>query len=343
MRAVVIHAPHDLRIDNFENPAPAPHQVRVKIAAGGICGSDLHYYHHGGFGTVRIQQPMALGHEISGTIADVGTGVADLRPGMRVAVNPSLPCGQCAYCREGMRNQCTDMRFLGSAMRFPHVQGGFREFITVDATQAIPIADRLSFAEAAMAEPFAVCLHAGRQAGSLLGKRVLVTGCGPIGALMVVVARHGGAAEIIATDIAEAPLATVRTLGATRAINSATETTALDPYKAGKGHFDVLFEASGNQAALRSALDLLRPGGIIVQVGLGGEVTLPINTIVAKELQLRGTFRFDPEFELALRLMGEGLVDLKPLVSASVPFESAVDAFELASDRSRAMKVQLTF
>ncbi|QPF81950.1 L-idonate 5-dehydrogenase [Bradyrhizobium genosp. L] len=343
MRAVVIHAPHDLRIDSFENPAPVPHQVRLKIAAGGICGSDLHYYHHGGFGVVRIREPMALGHEISGTIADVGSGVSHLRAGTRVAVNPSLPCGQCAYCREGMRNQCTDMRFLGSAMRFPHVQGGFREFITVDASQAIPIADRLSFAEAAMAEPFAVCLHAGHQAGSLLGKRVLVTGCGPIGALMVVVARYGGASEIVATDIAEPPLAMARRLGATHAINSATDGTALEPYKIGKGTFDVLFEASGNQAALRGALDLLRPGAVIVQVGLGGEVTLPINTVVAKELQLRGTFRFDPEFELALRLMGEGLVDLTPLVTASIPFEQAVDAFELASDRSRAMKVQLTF
>lgn len=343
MRAVVIHAPHDLRIDNFENAAPAPHQVRVKIAAGGICGSDLHYYHHGGFGVVRIREPMALGHEISGTIADVGSGVSHLRVGTRVAVNPSLPCGQCAYCREGMRNQCSDMRFLGSAMRFPHVQGGFREFVTVDASQAIPFPDRMSFAEAAMAEPFAVCLHAGHQAGSLLGKRVLVTGCGPIGALMVVVARYGGASEIVATDIAEAPLAMARRLGATQAINSATDAAALEQYKADKGTFDVLFEASGNQAALRGALDLLRPGAVIVQVGLGGEVTLPINTIVAKELQLRGTFRFDPEFELAVRLMGEGLVDLTPLVTASVPFEQAVDAFELASDRSRAMKVQLTF
>ena len=343
MRAVVIHAPHDLRIDSFENPSPASHQVRVKIAAGGICGSDLHYYHHGGFGVVRIQQPMALGHEISGTLADVGSGVSHLRPGMRVAVNPSLPCGQCVYCHDGMHNQCMDMRFMGSAMRNPHVQGGFREFVTVDASQAIPIADSLSFAEAAMAEPFAVCLHAGRQAGSLLGKRVLVTGCGPIGALMVVVARYGGASEIVVTDVADPPLAVARRLGATSAINSARDPAALEPYKSGKGIFDVLFEASGNQAALRQSLDLLRPGGVIVQVGLGGEMTLPINTIVAKELQLRGTFRFDSEFELALRLMGQGLVDLKPLVSASIPFESAVEAFELATDRARSMKVQLTF
>ena len=155
MRAVVIHAPKDLRIDNYPDPAPGPGEVRVKIANGGICGSDLHYYHHGGFGVVRIQQPMALGHEIAGVVAAVGDGVTSVKSGTRVAVNPSKPCGVCLHCQEGMRNQCLDMRFLGSAMRFPHVQGGFREFITVDATQAVPISDKLSLAEAAVAEPLA--------------------------------------------------------------------------------------------------------------------------------------------------------------------------------------------
>lgn len=343
MRAVVIHAPKDLRVDSFPDPARGPGEVRVKIAAGGICGSDLHYYHHGGFGTVRIRQPMALGHEIAGVIAAVGDDVPHLAPGMRVAINPSRPCGACIYCREGMRNQCLDMRFMGSAMRMPHVQGGFREYVTVDASQAIPIADSLSLGEAAMAEPLAVCLHAGKQAGPLLGKRVLVTGCGPIGALMIVVARYAGAAEIVATDVADAPLAIARTLGARCAVNVSADASALEAWRAGKGAFDILFEASGSGAALRTALDLLRPGGTIVQVGLGGEMTLPLNTIVTKELQLRGTFRFDSEFELALRLMGEGLLDVKPLISASLPFEKAVAAFELASDRSRSMKVQLTF
>ncbi|MCA1497315.1 MULTISPECIES: L-idonate 5-dehydrogenase [unclassified Bradyrhizobium] len=343
MRAVVIHAPKDLRIDNYADPAPGPGEVRVKIANGGICGSDLHYYHHGGFGVVRIQQPMALGHEIAGVVADVGDGVANVRPGTRVAVNPSKPCGACLHCQEGMRNQCLDMRFLGSAMRFPHVQGGFREFITVDATQAVPISDKLSLAEAAVAEPLAVCLHAGKQAGPLLGKRVLITGCGPIGALMILVSRFGGASEIVVTDVADAPLAVAKKLGATHAINVATNATALDPWRAGKGVFDTLFEASGNQAALRTALDVLRPGATLVQLGLGGEMTLPINTIVAKELQLRGTFRFDPEFELAVRLMGDGLIDVKPLITATMPFENAAAAFELASDRAQSMKVQLTF
>src|SRR5258708_26397332 len=130
---------------------------------------------------------MALGHEISGVIATVGGGVSHLVPGMRVAVNPSQPCGVCLHCREGMRNQCLDMRFMGSAMRMPHVQGGFREHVTVDASQALPIADSRSLGEAAMAEPLALCLHAGKQAGPLLRKRILVTGCGAIGALMDVV------------------------------------------------------------------------------------------------------------------------------------------------------------
>jgi len=340
---VVIHAPRDLRIDSFPDPAPGAGEVRVKIEAGGICGSDLHYYHHGGFGTVRIKQPMALGHEIAGVVAAVGAGVTGLAEGTRVAVNPSLPCGKCAYCREGLRNQCLDMRFMGSAMRDPHVQGGFREFVTVDASQAVPIAPSLSPGEAAMAEPLSVCLHAAHQAGSLLGKRVLVTGCGPIGALSILVARFGGAAEIVVTDVADAPLAVARKLGASHALNVMAEPSALDPWRAGKGTFDVLFEASGNQAALRAALDVMRPGGVIVQLGLGGEMTLPVNTLVTKELQLRGTFRFDREFELALRLMGDGMLDVKPLISAALPFEQAVAAFELASDRGRAMKVHLTF
>jgi L-idonate 5-dehydrogenase len=343
MRAVVIHAPKDLRIELYPDPAPGPGEVRVKIAAGGICGSDLHYYHHGGFGTVRIREPMALGHEIAGIVAAVGEGVTHLAPGMRVAVNPSQPCGTCIHCREGQRNQCLDMRFMGSAMRMPHVQGGFREHVVVEASQAIPLPDKLSLAEAAMAEPLSVCLHAANQAGPLLGKRVLVTGCGPIGGLMVLVARFAGAAEIVVTDVADAPLAIASRLGASRTINVSTNAAALDAWRAGKGVFDVHFEASGNQAALRMALDVLRPGGVIVQLGLGGEMTLPINAIVTKELQLRGTFRFDREFELAVRLMGEGLLDVKPLISASLPFENAVAAFELASDRSKSMKVQLTF
>ena len=343
MRGVIIHGPKDLRVEEVTATPLGAHDVRVRIEAGGICGSDLHYYNHGGFGTIRLQEPMALGHAIAGTVDEVGSAVSLIAAGTRVAVNPSQPCNDCRYCRAGQHNQCLNMRFMGSAMRFPHVQGGFRESITIDEGQAIPIAPTMTIAEAAMAEPLAVCLHAARQAGSLLGAKVLVTGCGPIGSLAVVAARYAGASEIVATDVSSYPLSIARQLGATKTINVAEEPQGLAPYTQEKGTFDILFEASGNEVALRSALDALRPGGIIVQLGLGGDMKLPMNIIVAKELQIRGTFRFNEEFRLAVDLMGSGLIDVKPLLTQTIPYDQAVDAFTLASDRSQAMKVQLTF
>jgi L-idonate 5-dehydrogenase len=343
MRAIVIHGPRDLRIETSTVADLGPTDVEVRIEAGGICGSDLHYYQHGGFGVIRIKEPMILGHEVAGKVARVGSAVTHLTAGTRVAVSPSRPCRQCRYCQSGQQQHCLDMRFYGSAMRFPHVQGAFREVLVTDASQCHPVASSLSATEAAMAEPLAVCLHAGRQAGPLLGRRVLITGAGPIGVLCMLVARRAGASEIVITDVADAPLRIAAKLGADRTINVATDAEALRPYAADKGTFDVLFEASGNQAALVAAFDVLKPGGIVVQVGLGGNATLPINTIVAKELQLRGTFRFHEEYALAVELMGKGLIDVKPLVTATLPIERAVEAFELAGDRSKSMKVQLAF
>jgi L-idonate 5-dehydrogenase len=160
MRGVIIHGAKDLRIEEVAPRQLGPRDVRVRIEAGGICGSDLHYYHHGGFGTVRLKQAMALGHEIAGTVEEVGSDVSRVSPGTRVAVNPSQPCNECRYCCRGQHNQCLDMRFMGSAMRFPHVQGGFRQSIAVDESQAVPIPPTMTMSEAAMAEPLAVCLHA---------------------------------------------------------------------------------------------------------------------------------------------------------------------------------------
>jgi len=343
MDALVIHAPGDLRVEDIPTPEMLPNQMRVRVRCGGICGSDLHYYQHGGFGTVRIQQPMVLGHEVAGVIEAVGSEVRGFRPGERVAISPSRPCGLCRYCRRGLQNHCLDMRYYGSAMRMPHVQGAFRQQIVVDTAQAYRLADSVSDAEGSMAEPLSVALHAVRRAGSLLGKRVLVTGCGPIGAMLVVAARRAGATQIVATDVAAAPLRSASRIGADETINVAQQPQALQRFAADKGHFDVLFEASGNERALRSAFDVLRPRSVIVQVGLGGEMALPVNTIVAKEFDLRGAFRFHEEFETAVDLLNKGLVDLEPLISATLPYRDAARAFALAADRSQAMKVLLSF
>src|SRR5436190_3910615 len=139
MRAAVLHAQLDLRIEDMAVPPLRPGEVAVRIEAGGICGSDLHYYFDGGFGTVRLQEPMILGHEIAGTLTHVGADVASLKVGQRVAVNPSRPCGLCGYCQEGKQQHCLNMLFYGSAMRFPHVQGGFREMLVCDAAQAVAV------------------------------------------------------------------------------------------------------------------------------------------------------------------------------------------------------------
>ena len=320
-----------------------PGQVLVRVETGGICGSDLHYFRHGGFGTVRIKEPMVLGHEVAGTVTAVAADVTSVTIGDRVAVNPSRPCGACRYCLEGLPNHCLDMRFYGSAMRTPHIHGAFRNLLLCDASQCVAVADGVPLSQAALAEPLSVGLHAVSRAGSLAGKRVLVSGCGPIGALALVAARLHGVAEIVATDIVDEPLAVARALGASLTINVASDREWVRRYAVDKGAFDVMIECSGNERALRDGLEVMRPRGVVVQVGLGGDVSLPQNLVVTRELSLCGSFRFHAEFAEAVRLINDGRVNLGPLVTHSFPLTQAREAFELASDRSRAMKVQIDF
>lgn len=342
MKAIVIHAAHDLRIEAWQEEALEPGKVLLRVAAGGVCGSDLHYYNHGGFGAVKLREPMVLGHEVSAYVEQIGEGVKGLEIGQLVAVSPSRPCGKCRYCVEGLRNQCLNMRFYGSAMPFPHIQGAFRERLVADAVQCVP-ADGLSPAEAAMAEPLSVTLHATHRAGKAFGKRVLVTGCGPIGTLAILAARRAGAAEIVATDLSSFALSKALLAGADRVVNTAETPDALKAYEAEKGTFDILYECSGSAIALQGGIAALRPRGIIVQLGLGGDMSLPMMAITSKELELRGSFRFHEEFPLAIELMQKKLIDVKPLITHEIDFENAELAFKLASDRKQAMKVQIKF
>ena len=342
MKVIVAHAAKDLRVETRETPSPGPGQVLVKMAAGGICGSDLHYYNHGGFGAIKLREPMILGHEVAGYVESLGEDVEGLDPGMLVAISPSRPCQACTYCAKGQQNHCLNMRFYGSAMPFPHIQGAFREYIVADASQCVPAGD-LPPSAAAMAEPLAVVLHAARRAGDLMGKRVLVTGCGPIGLLAVLVARAAGAVEIVATDIADFTLSKAREVGADQTFNVATEPEGLSVFDVGKGHFDVVFECSGVASALAAAVPVLRPCSKILQLGLGGDMTVPMQQMTAKELHLLGSFRFHSEFSTAVEMMRSGRLDVTPLVTHKLQIDSAVEAFELASDRTQAIKVNLTF
>lgn len=338
-KAIVIHAAHDLRIEERAIATPGPGQVALAMAAGGICGSDLHYYHDGGMGeSIRVREPLVLGHEVSGRITALGAGVTHLTEGQLVAVSPSRACRSCKFCLSGQGQHCLNMRFYGSAMPFPHSQGAFQQHIVADASQCAD-ATGLTAGEAAMGEPLAVCLHAMRQAGDLVGKSVLVTGCGPIGTLSILAARRAGADLVVATDLSDFTLGLARQAGADETIN--VNTGNLDAYTAEKGTFDVLFECSGAAPALKSAIPAMKPGGRIVQIGLGGNMTLPINDMAAKELRHIGSFRFDSEFHTGVSLMQKGLINVKPLITQTFALDDAIAAFETAGDRSRAMKAQI--
>lgn len=342
MRAIVIHKAKDLRVEERAEASPQAGQVALTMATGGICGSDLHYYNHGGFGPITIKEPMILGHEVSGYIRALGDGVEGLEVGDLVAISPSRPCGSCKYCAQALRNHCLNMRFYGSAMPFPHIQGAFQESLIADASQCVK-ANGLTAGEAAVAEPLSVTLHAARRAGEMLGKKVLITGSGPIGTLSILAARAAGAAEIVVTDLSDQALAYAKKVGADQTINVVTAPDALAAYEPDKGYFDVLFECSGAAPALAAGMAAMRPRGVVMQLGMSGEMTLPMLLLTAKELDLRGSFRFHEEFATAVQLMQSGQIDVKPLISHTFGIDDAVEAFEVATDRGQSMKTQIQF
>lgn len=345
MYAAVIHAAKDLRLDQRPDPVAGPGEVRVRFGAGGICGSDLSYWGKGRVGDFALKEPLVLGHEISGTIESLGDGVSGLAVGQRVAVNPSRACLHCDYCRAGRSNLCRNMRFFGSAAIFPHVQGGFSEHLICRADQAVPVPETMSFAKAALAEPLSVAIHGIRRAGELVGKKVLIAGAGPIGLLLSLAARRAGASFVAITDLVDEPLALARRTGADETINVATHPEKLAAYEADKGSFDIALEATGSPVALASLFKVVRPGGRVVQLGSmpPGDIPVPANMLMAREIDFIGAFRFHNEFQTAVEWLSQDLVDVAPIMSAEMPMDRLNEAFELAVDRRRAIKVHLHF
>ena len=343
-RACVLHGREDVRIETRPVGEVGPKQVLVRVGAGGLCGSDIHYYWKVASARFVFPSRSSWAHEFAGTVEAVGSEVSRVKAGELVAVNPSQPCGTCKFCREGNHVHCLQMQFLGSALRKPHTNGGFRDYIVVEDFQCEPVGNEVSAGEAACTEPLAVGVHAVVQAGSLLGKRVLVTGAGPIGALLIGAVRQAGALEIVATDLADAPLKAAAAMGATTTINAAKEPDRLlNDYSADKGYFDVVFECTGVGPVLKQTFPVVRPRGTIVQVGVSGSAELPMNALVAKEIKLIGTHRFHEEYAMAARLIRERKIDVRPVISATLPMEQVKEALVLAKDRSTQMKVQLSF
>jgi L-idonate 5-dehydrogenase len=338
MLACRIHAKEDLRIEPQEAPVPGAGEVLLALGAGGICGSDLHYFHDGRNGSFVVREPLVPGHEASAVVVATGPGVSRVKAGDKVAVSPSHACGRCGYCRDGREQLCEHMHFLGSASVFPHAQGMFREQFVMGERQCFPVQGDISLGELAFTEPLAVALHAVNRGGDLLGKSVLITGAGTIGCLTVMAARLAGAATIAVSDIVDRPLSLAAQVGADTVLHAARDADALS-----RPRFDVTYEVSGSPKGLATCLATTRRGGTIVQVGTLPHEPLPllVSEVMTKELDLRGAFRWGIEFDWAVSYLSSRRVDVRPLLSGQYPLADAVEAFRVAADKNRSTKVQL--
>ena len=337
--AVVAHAANDLRVEAIEVPAPAAHEAQIAIAYGGICGSDLHYWSHGAAGESILKAPMVLGHEIVGTVtaaAADGTGPA---AGTMVAVHPATPGGTGARYPQERPNLSPGCTYLGSAARYPHTEGAFATRVNLPARMLRALPAGLSLRDAALAEPAAVAWHAVARAGEVAGKRVMVIGAGPIGALAVAVLKRAGAAEIIAVDMFAKPLEIAAAAGAAATLK-ADDADAIAAVEA-----DVVIEASGNHRGLASAIRGAMRGGRIVMVGLlpSGEQPALVSLAITRELELVGSFRFNDEIDDVLAALADGTLDVSAIVTHEFGVDDALEAFAVARNSAESGKVLLRF
>lgn len=306
MDAAVLTAPHSLRIESLEVPQLDADQVLVRVAAVGVCGSDVHYYEHGRIGPYVVDRPLILGHELSGRIEAVGKDVDPARVGERVSIEPQRACRVCAQCKAGRYNLCPEMEFFAT----PPIDGAFAEFVAIQSDYAFAIPDHVSDEAAALIEPLSVGIWACQRAEVVPGSRVLIAGAGPIGVILAQTARAFGAVEIIVTDIDAGRRESALRFGATRVIDPLSESVeGLD--------VDAFIDATGAPSAVRSGILAVRPAGRVVLVGLGADdVELPVSYLQNREIWLSGVFRYANTWPLAIELVSSGRVDLDSLVTA---------------------------
>ncbi|KTS11288.1 zinc-binding dehydrogenase [Microbacterium testaceum] len=333
MKLLAIHGAEDIRWEDRPTPEPGDGEVRLRVRYVGICGSDLHYYFHGKNGEYAVREPLVPGHELS---ADVDLDPSGrLAPGTPVTVHPAR-FGPSVPGLEDRPHLRAGGDYLGSAAGFPHRQGGAAEMLVVEEHMIRVLPEGLSLERAALAEPLAVAIHAVGLAGDLTGKRALVIGSGPIGLLVIAAAVNAGAAVVGASDVRPEPLDRARSLGATETFLVGTD--AIDPES-----FDVVFECSGVGVALTQAVRAARRAGTVVQVGMlpDSEIGVNLASMLAKELTVRGAFRFSTEIDDAIALIASADA-LDAVVSHVIPAADAVAAFATARDSSASAKVLLS-
>lgn len=333
MRASVLHAAGDVRTDTVPVTPLGDDQVLVRIAAVGVCGSDVHYFHEGRIGPFVVEGPLILGHESAGTIVAVGSSVSASRVGERVSIEPQRACRTCVQCKRGRYNLCSRMEFYAT----PPIDGAFAEFAAIQADYAYPIPDTMSFEAAALCEPLSVGIWSNQKAGTAPGSRILIAGAGPIGIVVAQVARAFGAAEVIVSDPVEERREVALRFGATRTIDPLA-----DDISALSLDVDAFIDASGAQPAIRSGIQAVAPAGRVVLVGMGADdVVLPVSRIQSRELIVTGVFRYANTWPLAIELASSGKVDLDALVTGHYGLAD-VEAALKAAGLPSTMKVIVT-
>lgn len=336
MRAVRIHAKQDMRTEQVPSPEPGAGEVRLRVGYVGICGSDLHYYADGAAGIFAIREPLIPGHEVSGVVDLDPTGTFET--GTQVTVHPATWGTAQPDLSDEQRNLWPGGGYLGSASTWPHTAGALAEHLVVRRDQVRRLPTSLPIKRAALAEPLAVGLHALAVAGGIRGKRVLISGSGPIGLLAAAATAAEGAAEVVCADLLAGPLQRARLLGEASPLPIGTVQIGVEELP--DSYFDVTLECAGVPQALHGLLLATRRAGILVQVGNLPDETRPINLapLVSKEIQLRGTFRFNNEIDAAITLLDEN-PQIEQVVTHVLPIEEVDEAFAIAANPEISGKV----
>jgi D-xylulose reductase len=330
MQALVLERKGELALrDVAITETLGPDDVRIAIHTVGVCGSDVHYYTHGSIGPFVVNAPMVLGHEASGTVIEVGAAVRHLVVGDRVCMEPGIPDLNSRAVREGMYNVDPAVRFWAT----PPIDGVLRPEVVHSAAFTYRLPDNVSFGEAAMVEPFAVGMQAAVKAKIKPGDVAAVVGSGTIGIMIALAALAGGCSRVYVSDFSAGKLAIAGGYDGIVPVdlNTTTLATTINHDTRGWGA-DIVFEASGSAKAFPQLTDVVRPGGAVVLVGLPvDDVQINVNAAIGKEIRIETVFRYANVFDRALALIASGKVDLKPLISATFPFERSIEAFERAA------------
>ncbi|MFW6238752.1 MAG: NAD(P)-dependent alcohol dehydrogenase [Halanaerobiales bacterium] len=326
MKANYLIDTEELKFKEIEKPEINPEQVLVKIKSVGICGSDMHYYKHGRIGDFVVEEPLILGHEVAGEIQKVGNKVEGLESGDAVAIEPGVPCRVCEFCKTGRYHLCSDVIFMAT----PPVDGAFVEYVSYPADFVYKLPENVSYEEGAMLEPMVVGMNAAQKADISLGDKVIILGAGPIGLVTLQAIKAAGASDITITDVNDLRLKKAKELGATRTINVREEEVK------DSGEYDVVLEAAGVIQTTQQTAELVKKGGRIVLVGMApeGSFEYPVAKILAKEVTVKGIFRYANLYPRAINLVEAGQVELKSLISDRFDFEDLPAAFKFADENA---------